>query len=479
MNNPVLSELDIDPATTNVSVLERSTVRILERIPGLRGLTPSRRVVTAVRGGTWTLIGYGGGQVLRFVTQLALAHVLLSPAAFGLVALASVFISGLELLSDLGIGMDVVQHRRGDESSFINTAFLIQAVRGTLLFIIAAILAGPFAAFYRQPEIRALAVVAALSILIRGFAGGSIWRWTRHVKIKQLTILNLAGDVAGLVVSLVWVFISPTAWALVINRVVSAAVYTVGSHLFGEEPTRLRWDSQAAREILAFGTGVFLGSATYFLSGEAERLIIGKYITVAELGCFSLALAMASAPSQALSQVAGQVFYPMIARSAREDEAMATRDFRKARTVFLALSLLLAVGFIVCGPLAVAFLLPPKFEMAGWMLQWLGFRAAQQVFVAPTSSLLYAHGNTRYSAAANLVRLVLMVGGLWWAFSRFGIHEAIAVLAISGTLSYLVLVPGLLRYQPKIVRYELAGFCALLLTSGVAAFLTAPLHLVR
>jgi hypothetical protein len=54
---------------------------------------------------------------------------LLGPNAFRLVALVSVFLSGLELLSDLGIGADVIQHPRRDDPVFMNTAFLIQAGR--------------------------------------------------------------------------------------------------------------------------------------------------------------------------------------------------------------------------------------------------------------------------------------------------------------------------------------------------------------
>ena len=58
----------------------------------------------------------------RFV--FVLARRLLGPQAFGIAALATVFLSGLEMLTDLGVGMDVVQHHRGDDPVFINTAFL-------------------------------------------------------------------------------------------------------------------------------------------------------------------------------------------------------------------------------------------------------------------------------------------------------------------------------------------------------------------
>jgi len=152
---------------------------------------------------------------------------LLGPQAFGLIALVNVFLSGLDMLSDLGIGMDVIQHRRGDDPRFINTAFTIQASRGLFLWIIATALAYPFASFYNQPEVRWLAIVGAFSVAVRGVASSSVWLMTRHLQIRKLTVLSVSSEVAGLVVSLTWAYISPTAWALVAGRVGASVAYTV------------------------------------------------------------------------------------------------------------------------------------------------------------------------------------------------------------------------------------------------------------
>src|SRR5208282_3136305 len=157
----------------------------------------------------------------------------------------------------------------------------IQAGRGLILWAIAAALAYPFASFYHQPLVRSMIVVAAISVGLRGFASSSIWTMTRHVQIAKLTALNLGGDFVGFVVAVVWAIVSPTAWALVVGRVASSAVYVIGSHLVSEHPVSWDWDSRDAKDIFVFGTGMFLSSATYFLSGEAERLAIGKFITLA------------------------------------------------------------------------------------------------------------------------------------------------------------------------------------------------------
>ena len=223
-----------------------------------------------------------------------------------------------------------------------------------------------------------------------------------------------------------------------------------------------------------FGTGIFLSSATYFMSGEAERLIVGKFITVAELGCFSLALTLSAAPSQVLGQVIGQVFFPMIAQSIREDQEKATRHFKKVRFIFLWVSVALGIVFVAYGPRMVSILLPPKFAMTGWMLQWLGWRAAQQVYSSPATSYVFACGDSKTAAISNITRLTAVVAGLGVAFTKFGIHAAIIVLALSSAIGYLVYVRALARHLRPALWSEISGFLIFIACTAAAAVVPWP-----
>lgn len=470
MSEVATSDLTARARGVELSKLEKTAIRALSRVPGVQFNESSTRVALAVRGSAWTIAAYGATQLLRLATTLVLARHLLGPSAFGLVALVNVFLTGLDMLSDLGIGMDVVQHKRGDDPDFINTAFVIQAGRGLILWVIATALAYPFAVFYHQPEIIPLAIAGAFSVAVRGVASSSVWLMTRHVQLGKLALLSMVGEAAGFVVSLTWAFISPSAWALVVGRVAAAVAFTVGSHVVADQRVSTKWDRSAARDILVFGTGILLSSVTYFLGGEAERLLVGKFITLAELGCFSLALTIASAPLQAIRIVSGQVVYPLIAQSIRTDQATATRHFKSARLLFLFLSIVIGAGFIVLGNKLVALLLPPKYAPAGWMLQWLGFRAAHNVFALPTSNLILAAGDSKNGAIANTARLILMVG-VWIAFEKYGLYQAIAVLAFSTIIAYLVFLPAVARHLRSVLRLELLAFALFMFCMGVAAML--------
>ena len=82
-----------------------------------------------IRGVIYALIGHGGSQGLRLVSNVILSRMLF-PQAFGLMAIVRLVLNGLELLSDAGVAFSIIRDRRGDEPSFLNTAWTIQIIRG-------------------------------------------------------------------------------------------------------------------------------------------------------------------------------------------------------------------------------------------------------------------------------------------------------------------------------------------------------------
>jgi O-antigen/teichoic acid export membrane protein len=429
----------------------------------------SARAGAAIRGSAWFITGYVLTQLLRTGSTLILARYFLGPESFGVVGLVAVFLGGVSMFSEMGIVTNIVQHPRGDDSEFLNTAFSIQAARGFAIWIVSLLAAYPLATFYGQPEVFPLLAVAGLSETIRGLTSTSTWTLNRHLSLSKLTFLSVTSEAVGSGISIVWAVISPSAWALVARTVANAFAYTVGSHFIGKRAVRFGWNQAAAKDIAQFGGWISLATAMHFLGGQGERLILAKFITAQELGCFSLAVMISAVPSRGISQLVNQIYLPMISQTVRTSPTATVRDFLRARRVFFAVGLLAGIGFLGCGKPLVTLLLNSKYQMAGWMLQFLGLRVALETFASPVSNLILASGESKYSAAGNATRVVLMVAGLSIAFARFGVREAIMALIFAQAVSYLPLISGLRRVLPEVAQTELRWYGVLLLLLASAS----------
>src|SRR5687767_9371627 len=126
-----------------------------------------------IRGTVISLIGQGGSKGLRLVSNMLLSR-LLFPEAFGLMTMVNFLVLELSMISDVGILPNIIQHKRGDDPVFLNTAWTIQVLRGSTLLLIGALFAYPLAQFYDQEQLITLAPVACLTALFNGFDSTNI-----------------------------------------------------------------------------------------------------------------------------------------------------------------------------------------------------------------------------------------------------------------------------------------------------------------
>ncbi len=102
-------------------------------------------------GAFWSAVSTYGNVILSFLVFLVLAR-LLTPDEFGIVAVASVFVDIILIVSRGGLPEAVIQ-RPVLEEEFADTAFWLSTGGGFLLCIILVLLALPIAQLFSMPEL--------------------------------------------------------------------------------------------------------------------------------------------------------------------------------------------------------------------------------------------------------------------------------------------------------------------------------------
>lgn len=408
----------------------------------------------ALRGSVWTFVGYGASQALRLGSHLILAR-LLFPEVFGLMALVHVFVQGLQMFSDIGIGPSIIQNRRGEDRQFLNTAWSLQIIRGFVLFGVASIAAWPFAYLYGQPEVGPLIAVASTSALVAGFNSTGIFAANRNLAIGRITMLELFSQAVAVTVMITWAYLYPTVWALVAGAVVAATMKMLLSHLLWDGRDRIGWDPAAARSLIQFGKWIFAASAVNFLAQQGNRLLLGWYLVMSELGIYAVAYHLADSARGVVSRLTHAVMFPAFSRTFRDNPARVRHVYYKARLVSDSL-LLPGVGLIAAtGPLIIAVLYDSRYHDAGWMLQILSLRVGVSCMTLFGGSCLLAAGNPRYALVTNTIQIIWIFTGVPLVWPEFGLYGAVWVIATANIPAALVIFAGLHRYGVLLARREL------------------------
>ncbi len=422
----------------------RVGIRILNAFPfGLGGYATRLLIgdgmkARVLRGSAWTIIGFGVGQVLRLASNVVLAW-LLFPEAFGLMALVNVFLLGLQMLSDIGIGLSIVQHERGDDEDFLCTAWTMQVIRGFLLFLGACFIAWPSGWFYGEPQLAYMIGVSGLTVLVGGFQTTAIPQHSRHLRVGRIALIGLLGQVISLTATILLAWQMRSVWALVWGSVVGAAMGVVVGHacLPGIKH-RFLLDRTYAREMMHFGKWLFVATAAAYLASNIDRLILGALVDPGTLGIYGIAMTLAMLPFSIMQALSGNVVLPALARVAN-DRAEFRRKFNRFRTAAFTLLSVISISM----SLAIPYIIRTLYDDRYWsMIPLVQICLLTTVFgtnVVINNSALLAVGCSRGSGYKSLFSLACLPPAMVIGYHFGGVAGLVCGVAVGNLIVTLFL----------------------------------------
>ena len=399
----------------------------------------------AIKGVAWTILSYGSSQIIRFGSNLILTRLLL-PELFGLVGLAYVFIIGINLFSDIGLGPSIIQNKRGEDPQFLNTAWTMQVIRSFLVWICLIIITKPVASFYGDPRLEWLIPVIGINSLVGGFNSTATSSLNRQMAVKRVVIFELGLQIVSTTVMIVWAWFDRSIWAIVAGGFTNTFVELVWSHfLIPGKSNRFAWDKEAAKEIFSYGKWIFLSTALFFLCSQADRLILGKIFTLTMLGIYGIAYTLGDMPRQVIIAISGRVIFPsisLLAELPREELRAKILNNRKLILIPLAVGLAIFVSF---GDQLILTLYRKEYAAASWMMPILALGIWHTTLYSMMGSCLLAVGKSQYQAMGNLLTFVNLCISIPLAYHLKGNLGAVIAIALGDLPTYAVTNYGLWR----------------------------------
>lgn len=409
--------------------------------------------------------GHVGQQGIRFGSNLILAR-LLAPEAFGLMAIVTAVLIGINMFSDMGLGPSVIQSKRGDDPDFLNTAWTLQIIRGFGLWLCMCILTWPISMFYGEPALLWLIPIVGLSAIGSGFGSMSLLTLRRHVDIRPLIMRDIGASVASLVVMVTLAYFTRSVWALVVGALVRATTLSISSYFLPSQVKhRLVWNKDCAREMFRFGRWIFISTALTFVQQQGDKLILGKFLgDMGLLGVYSIAAMLSRSAIEVMLKLNQQVLFPVYSNIANNASKRLKMRLMHARGTLFAIFLPFMCTLVVFGSDIVGLLYNENFVHAGWMLQVLSAGAIGTVITSTSAGVLLAVGDSlRYMivqiSRSALLILAMLIGGYYGQQAEIGGFVGVVLgVAASRLIDYPIVAWAVRRHKLWQPSLDFAGY---------------------
>ncbi|MCK4851546.1 MAG: lipopolysaccharide biosynthesis protein [Candidatus Omnitrophica bacterium] len=406
-----------------------------------------RRVV---KGGIWVFTLNLVIKGLGFVRTVILARLLL-PSDFGLLGIAMIAVSMLRTLTGTGFAHALIQ-KKGGISDYMNTAWCVEAGRGTVLAVLLFLFAPVIAVFFKNPEAAGIMRVVAITVFLTGLVSTGIVHFEKQLKFEKLFIYNLGTQTVSLVVGVSLAFLLRNVWALVYGGIAGAVTKIVLSYALHPFRPALKFDPEKAKELFSFGKWVFISGILVFLITQGDDIFVGKLLGVTALGFYTMAYRLSNLPATEITHVLKQVTFP--AYSKLQEDIPRLRE--------ACLKVLQVTAFLSFPVAGLIFILAPDFTDIFLGRKWMPMVPALRVLCvfgitraigAAMVQVLYGVGKPGIQTKLSGIQLIAMAVIIYPLSVRWGILGTSLAVVLPNMLS-MVLVIKEVRHIMKISYKE-------------------------
>lgn len=408
-----------------------------------------------LRSSSITFASYGLQQILRLISNLILTRILF-PEAFGIMALATAILVGLTMLSDIGVEQSVIQNKSGSKEHFRNTAWVAQIFRGFVLWAFACLIAYPIALTYDSPILFPLICALGATLAIKGFSSTSIAVSNKELKIFKLSAVSLGIQISSIVLTVIFAFYTNSVWALVWGNIISSFIGVFAGHIFLNDGFKHRFvvDWLSMRQIISFGKWIFVSSIFGFLANQADKMIIGKVLSLTDLGIFTIALTLAEVPRSILFSLNRKVLFPVYSKIQDESEQEIRKKVLRSKLLISGMLLPIALFLLIFGNHIIELLYDERYTNAGWMLQILAAGVAFQI-ATNVGPFYLGFGRSGLFAFTIGMRAIFLITSMLVGSVMLGPPGLIVGIAISSVLYYLMEIYFLYKFRIWFWQFDL------------------------
>jgi len=384
----------------------------------------------ALKGIIWSGAQTWGGRAVSFIVFVVLSR-LLTPEAFGLVAMASLFITFIQTFQDQGFGDAIIQ-RSDLQQEHLDTAFWTNLLTGVLLTLVSIICSGLIATLFHQPQLVPIIRWLSLSFILAGLSSTQQAILRRQLAFKELTLRSVSAIFVGGVIGVVLAFLGFGVWSLVTQTLINGLVGIMVLWRVSHWRPSFHFSKKHFHDLFTFGVNIIGMNILNFFNRHADDLLIGYFLGPTLLGFYTIAYKLFGTMTELLTSVTNAVAFPTFSRLQNDSERM-HRAFYQAVHYTSLIAFPAFIGMAVVAPELIPTLFGPQWTISIPVLRVLAFIGILLSIFYFHNSLVIAIGKPSWrlgmiflNAITNVIAFAIAV--------RWGIIAVAAAYVIRGYL---------------------------------------------
>lgn len=423
-------------------------------------------VAKALNSVRWTAVATATNVGFNLAYTAIMAR-LLTPAAFGLVAMAQIAIRILGYFAKLGIMPALVQKPDLSERD-IRAALTLSVAVNALLFGLMWLLAPLAGAFFDSESVVPILRGLSAMFVFSGFSAVSIGLLRRRLMFRQLAVLEVVSYICGYgCVGIAAALAGMGAWSLVFAAIGQEAVMVIIGYAYTRHSLRPTLSREALSHFLRFGTQYSVIGFLEYIGSNVDSIVVGRWFGEAQLGIYSRALLLVKLPSYHVGTSINKVLLPVLS-SAQHDKEKLAGAYLVGWVLVGSLAGAISISLIPAADDLVLTLLGEQWRAAVPIVQIAAFAVPFDFLTQVSGILCDAQGELRPKLRIQFATLTIVAIAMYYLLPQGVVGIATAMVIAEGCrlAMYLSLHS---RRLPLSMRDFARANAAVLFITGVSA----------
>ena len=400
----------------------------------------SQKAVTSVR---WTALNTFFQISFQFLTLVVLGR-LLSPRAFGLMAMIMVVVEIVNIFARMGLSEAIIFKQKTSVEELSTLYFLNMGV-GFFLFALVYFGSGLIAGLYATPELVPLIKIISLIFFIApvGILFEILLR--KNLMFDQFAKINITSVCVAFVVMTLMAMAGFGVLSLIFGLLLSQILKSFQLFFIGMKNNwlpQMQFNLKGISFYLTFGMYRILGMSLNQLNSRIDQVLIGSMLGPVPLGFYNIAFRVIYMPVQTLNPILTQVAFPFFA-SIQDENVRLKKNYLKYINLILSINTPFMVVVAALAHLLIPAVLGDQWTASVPIIQALVFYVYIRSIFNASGSLMMAKGKADWSFYMS-VALVFVIPGVTYL-----------VIKNTGSVIFVAAALGVIFFFLFFVHYEL------------------------